>query len=192
MSGQKEYAVLAGAAAVISLTVAKYFQYKALFFISVVSILAMVMAEIWNWTDIYLIPILSASVILNLPLFYHGILEGISLIFFILLYKRQLNHMKMKITYTWYSSITYKAFIKILLFVFIFLSLFWITGFFVHLYYSDQLYDKNEATKGAALAALALTAIPAILMLIKPGSYRKSRHRPRHHHRHHSSSGDAE
>jgi hypothetical protein len=186
------YAVLAGAIAVSSLTIARYFQYKAVFFISVVAILAMLMSEIWNWTDIYLIPILSGNIVSNLPLFRQEILEGIVLVFFIILYKWQLNRMKMKITYLWYSSKTYKSFIKILLFFFIFLSLFWVTGFLAHFYFSGQPYDKNEVSKGAAIAALVLTAIPAVLTMIKPRSDRKMRPRTRHRHRHHSSSGDTE
>jgi len=166
-----------GALGVISITLAKTYRNKSSFFISILFILCMIMVVIWRWTDIYLIQILSADITENPLLFRVGIIEGILSILLVLLYEKQLNHMRMKISYEWYSSKTYRKFIGLLSFFFIFLTMFWLSGFLIHWFFSGQSYDKHDASIGAAIISFIIAGTPTLFYMLKSSGEQKSRHR---------------
>lgn len=173
-----------GAAAVISITEARQIQSKFLFSLSVIFLLGMVMAVVWNWTDLYLMPLLSASLVNQSTLFLQGLVEGAASIALILIYYRQLKHMGLKITYTWYSSTTYRHFIRLLIFFYLFLTLFLTFGYIVHGHFSGSKYDRQLVSQVSAGLALVMSFLPAawpyLMRQQKKSGKRRSSRRRRH------------
>jgi hypothetical protein len=180
---------VAGATAILALTLVKLTRYKPLVFFSVLFILMLLMALIWRWTDLYLIRIITADIAGNIPVLITGIADSLLSIVLLLLYQRQLSNLRMKIQYEWYASKTYRKFIRIVIYFLEFLLIFLLLGFLFHRYAGTN-FETKDLTLAAAIIAFVISAAQTLIFLFLP-QWRPStahRQRPHRHHRHKRSS----
>ena len=178
-----------GALGAVLITLTRAFKQQTLFFLSILSVLSMLMLEMWRWTDMFMIPVITAEITADVNLFSTGLLEIVLALLAMILYQRQLSKMTMKINFDWYSPKTYKKFILILVYFFVFLTIFLILGFSAHSFLSGRSYNKNDVSIGVAVAAFLMAGIPALIHLLrKPAEHHHSSHRRSH--RHSSSSAE--
>jgi hypothetical protein len=170
---------VAGATAILALTLVKLTRYKPLVFFSVLFILLLLMALIWRWTDLYLIRIITADIASNTPVLITGITDSLLSIALLLLYQQQLTNLRLKITYEWYASKTYRKFIRIVIYFLEFLLLFLLLGFLLHRY-AERNFETKDLTITASVVAFIIAAIQTLFFLFLP------QQRPTIHHRHRS------
>lgn len=180
-------ATLSGVLAIVTLTVVKLTRYKPLFFFSVFFILVLVMSIIWRWADYYLIRLITGEIATNTNLALKGLAEGLITIAIALVYQKKLIHIRMKINYEWYVSATYRKFVRLMVYFFLFLLIFWALGYLFHKGFGTM--DIHPVTMSAVAGGIALvtTGTLSLLYLIKPDTKKAS---SRHHHsrRHHHTS----
>lgn len=191
------YIAFSGALAIVSITIVKLTKYKPLVFVSVFSILILLMSLIWRWTIYYLIPVITADIATNVKLFTTGLLENLICVALVLIYQRQLTHLRMKINYDWYASKSYRKFIRLLVYFLFFIILFWISGFIFHRYLNGFGFDKTNLTISAAVSSFLIPGTLAVLYLIKPPAKHTGKHTHKHkhkrrHHRHPESNSQPE
>ncbi len=181
------FATLAGVMAIVTLAVVKLTRYKPLFFFSVFFILILVMSIIWHWADYYLIRLITGEIATNTNLALKGLAEGLITIAIALVYQRKLTHLRMKINYEWYVSATYRKFIRLMVYFFLFLLIFWTLGYLFHKGFGGMDFHPVTISAVAGGIALVTTGTLSLLYLIKPPAKKTS---SRHHHsrtHHHTS-----
>jgi hypothetical protein len=175
-----------GALGIIIIAVSRLRKYKTGFFLSMVCILAMVMAYVWHWADRYSIAVFSAEVSANTAIFVSGFAESLIVTMMMWDYHRILYGIYKHMGQTWVVKRPYIIFFKLLYYFVLFLSLFWIFSFIVHKALPISHLGPQDSAMIAGALALLVTGIPAILFLSKGSNDGQKRHRHRQHHRHSS------
>jgi hypothetical protein len=182
---------LSGSLCILITMISKSLKVQFGILLSMVALLVMFMLNIWHWADRYFISILNGEIVAEEFLFRTGLIEGLVVLVVVRLYRRLLKSLKMRITHEWFVKKSQLKFLKVLSLFQVFMVVFWIAGFLVHLYESGSRYDTHEATLFASVFALVFAGIPIFFYAMKTwnSSGSQSQHHHHHRHRHH---GDEE
>ena len=175
---------LLGALSIMILTISEIRKIQFGVFLSMVSLVVMVMVNLWNWADQYFIEIFSGNLAVDKTVFPKGLCEGLIALAAIWLYHKLLKSLKLRVTHEWYVKKSQLKFLVLLFFFQLSLILFWITGYVVHTVEAGSHYDQHDATLVSGVIALLAAGIPALIYFFS-NSDQKKRHSHRHSHHHH-------
>ena len=172
-----------GAVCIILLTVSKIYRLQTGIFLSMVSLLLMVMVNLWHWADVFFIAVYSGNIVTDKSIFTHALVEGVIIILALWYDHRLLKNLHMRITHEWYVKKSQLKFLELLIVFQLFLLFFLTAGFIEDAVNAGTHYDPQDTTVIAGVIALVASMVPAFLYFYRNRGHESS-HRHRRHHRH--------
>lgn len=176
---------VAGAVSIIILTITRTWKLQAGVFLAMVCLLLMVMLNLWHWADSFFIAIFSGIIVTDTTVFPVGLSEGLITLATVWVYHKILKNLNMRVIQEWYVKKSQLKFLRLLLFLQLFLLLFWISGFTVQTFRSGSHHDQQQATLIAFIIALVAAGIPALVYFFRDADAHSKHHHHRHHRQHH-------
>ncbi len=172
-----------GVLAIIVLAISKIWKFKPGILLSIIFLLAMTMANVWEWVDSFFIATLTPGFTSDTSGFARVLSESLILAILAWIYHRLLKAIYMRMGSKWFVKKSYVIIFKLLFYFQLFLAFFWLISFLVQMSQQFTRLDTQDSAMIAGGLALLASGIPAILYLSKHAPDEKKRHHHRHHHR---------
>jgi hypothetical protein len=176
-----------GALGIIVLTISRILKSKSGIFFALLALMVMVMIYHWHWVDDFFPSMFSSDFTAGKLLFIGGLAEGLITMVVIWNYTKLLHNLNMRISKAWFAKQTFLKLIRLLFFFQLFLILFWISRYLLHLSKPVGSYNQRDFTVMAGCIALIAACIPSFIYFAGSRGSIKKHHYHRHHRSHRSS-----